>query len=293
MVAELKITPLRYVLAVVDHGGFHAASRYLHRTQPALSMAIRELENRLGEALFEKGAKATLTPYGSYCVPRFRELINQHDRLSRELQARAAREAGQLDMAVVPSVASRLMPKLLSEFVSRYPGIKVGLHDGNADFVREQVISGQVDIGITSLWGVEEELLFHPLFHDEVGVVCRDDHPFAERQTLTWQALETESLIGNGTSRLLQGTAAESLLEMHALYISNMISLTATLVAGMGITTLPRLAFPQEYERLRFIELAEPRVSREVGLIRRKGASLSPAAQAMESFIIESLGAKQ
>ncbi|MBR9800124.1 MAG: LysR family transcriptional regulator, partial [Gammaproteobacteria bacterium] len=99
--------------------------------------------------------------------------------------------------------------------------------------------------------------------------------------------------IGNGTSRLLQGTAAESLLEMHALYISNMISLTATLVAGMGITTLPRLAFPQEYERLRFIELSEPRVSREVGLIRRKGASLSPAAQAMESFIIERLAAEQ
>ncbi|MGS0467649.1 LysR substrate-binding domain-containing protein [Cobetia marina] len=64
-------------------------------------------------------------------------------------------------------------------------------------------------------------------------------------------------------------------------------------VAGLGGTTLPRLAFPQEDERLRFIELAEPRVSREVGLIRRKGASLSPAAQAMESFIIESLSAEE
>lgn len=290
MITELKITPLRYVLAVVDHGGFHAASRYLHRTQPALSMAIRELESRLGEALFEKGTKATLTPYGSYCVPRFRELINQHDRLSRELQAHAAKEAGQLDMAVVPSVASRLMPKLLSEFVGRFPGIKVGLHDGNADFVREQVISGQVDIGISSLWGLEEEdLEFHPLFHDEVGVVCRDDHPFAQHASLEWHELEDASLIGNGTSRLLQGTAAESLLDMHDLYISNMISLTATLVAGMGVTTLPRLAFPEEYERLRFIALAEPRVSREVGLIRRKGSSLSPAAQAMNDFIVESL----
>jgi nicotinamide mononucleotide adenylyltransferase len=47
---------------------------------------------------------------------------------------------------------------------------------------------------------------------------------------------------------LLQGTAAVSLLEMHALYISNMISLTDTLVTGMGITTLPRQAFPQEYQ---------------------------------------------
>ena len=75
MLPELKIQPLRYVLAIVDEGGFHAAARRLHRTQPAVSMAVRELEQRLGEPLFEKGSKATLTPFGSYCLPRFRELI--------------------------------------------------------------------------------------------------------------------------------------------------------------------------------------------------------------------------
>ena len=94
MLPELKITPLRYVLAVVDQGGFHAAARQLHRTQPALSMAIRELESRLGEALFERGNQATLTPFGRYCVPRFRELMTQHDRLGRELTAQVERQAG-------------------------------------------------------------------------------------------------------------------------------------------------------------------------------------------------------
>jgi len=64
-----------------------------------------------------------------------------------------------------------------------------------------------------------------------------------------------------------------------------MISLTAMLEAGVGITTLPRLAFPQEHQRLRFIPLADPHVERQIGLLRRAGQSLSPAAQAMESFI--------
>ena len=49
MLPELKIQPLRCVLAIVDAGGFHAAARQLHRTQPAVSMAVRELEQRLGE----------------------------------------------------------------------------------------------------------------------------------------------------------------------------------------------------------------------------------------------------
>lgn len=293
MLPELKITPLRYVLAVVDQGGFHAAARQVHRTQPALSMAIRELESRLGEALFERGNQATLTPFGYYCVPRFRELITQHDRLGRELVAQVAREAGHLDMAAVPSVASRLMPRLLADFVERYPGIRVSLHDGNADFVREQVLAGEVDLGLTSLWEGDAALSFTPLMRDALGVVCRDDHPLADRHAIHWHELMQESLIGNGTSRMLQGTDAAALLEHHAFYISNMISLTAMLVAGLGVTTLPRLAFPEEYERLRFIPLSEPRVEREIGLLQLAGRSLSPGARAMAEFVSGALGGWQ
>lgn len=291
MLPELKITPLRYVLAVVDQGGFHAAARQVHRTQPALSMAIRELESRLGEALFERGSQATLTPFGRYCVPRFRELITQHDRLSRELVAQVAREAGHLDMAAVPSVASRLMPTLLAGFVARYPGVRVSLHDGNADYVREQVLAGEVDLGLSSLWEEDAALGFTPLLRDALGVVCRDDHPFADRQAVHWRELMRESLIGNGTSRLLQGTDAAALLEHHAFYISNMISLTAMLVAGLGVTILPRLAFPEEYERLRFIPLSEPKVEREIGLLQLAGRSLSPVARAMAEFVAQALKA--
>jgi DNA-binding transcriptional LysR family regulator len=289
MLPELKITPLRYVLAVVDQGGFHAAARQLHRTQPALSMAIRELESRLGEALFERGNQATLTPFGRYCVPRFRELMTQHDRLGRELTAQVERQAGHLDMAAVPSVASRLMPQLLADFVVRYPGVKVSLHDGNADFVREQVLAGEVDLGLTSLWEGNTALSFTPLMRDTLGVVCRDDHRLAGRKAVHWQELMEESLIGNGTSRMLQGTDAAALQEHYAFYISNMISLTAMLVAGMGVTTLPKLAFPEEYERLRFIPLSEPRVEREIGLLQLAGRSLSPGARAMAEFVTQAL----
>lgn len=290
MLPELKITPLRYVLAVVDQGGFHAAARHVHRTQPALSMAIRDLESRLGEALFERGNQATLTPFGRYCVPRFRELLTQHDRLSRELVAQAERQAGHLDMAAVPSVASRLMPGLLADFVGNYPGIRVSLHDGTADFVREQVLAGEVDLGLTSLWEGNAALGFTPLMRDALGVVCRDDHPFAGREAVHWRELREESLIGNGTSRLFQGTDAAALGDHHAFYISNMVSLTAMLVAGLGVTTLPRLAFPEEYERLRFVPLSEPRVEREIGLLRLAGRSLSPGARAMADFVIRALG---
>jgi DNA-binding transcriptional LysR family regulator len=285
MAPELKIQWLRYAITILDEGGFHAAARRLHRTQPALSMAIKELEQRLGQPLFEKGGRAELTPFGAYCLPRFRELLAQHDRLSREIVEHRDKQAGQIEIAVVPSVASRIMPAILADFIAAYPKLKVSLHDGPADYVRRVVRANEVDMGLSSLWQEDEDLDFKPLIRDDIGVVCRDDHDLAQCGRLKWQELQGYSLIRNGTSRLLEGTAAEPLLEQSAFFISNMISLTAMLEAGIGITTLPRLAFAEEHHRLRFIPLVEPRVERQLGLLRRAGQSLSPAAQAMESFI--------
>nr|WP_299244333.1 LysR family transcriptional regulator [uncultured Halomonas sp.] len=289
MPPELKIQPLRYVLAIIDEGGFNAAARHLHRSQPALSMAIKELEQRLGQSLFEKSGKAQLTPFGIYCLPRFREFIAQHDRLSRELKAQVDKQAGRLDIAAVPSVASRLMPGILGEFIALYPDLKVSLQDGNAEFVRRQVTSGEADLGVGSVWQGDDELDFKPLMRDRVGVVCRADHPLAGREALVWQELQGQALIGNGTSRLLEGTEAAPLLEQNAYFVANMISLTAMLEAGVGITTLPRLAFPEGHTRLRFIPFADPKVEREIGLLKPRKRSLSPAAQAMERFIAERL----
>ncbi|MGM0615651.1 MAG: LysR family transcriptional regulator [Pseudomonadota bacterium] len=291
MLPELKLAPMRYVLAILDAGGFHAAARQLHRSQPAISMAIRDLEERLGKPLFEKGGgKAQLTPFGHWCVPRFRELVAHHDRVCRDALAIARQQHGRVDIAAVPSVASRLMPSLLAGFLQRYPGIDISLQDGHSERVNDMVLKGDVELGITSLWLPDEALSFEALLHDDIGVVCRDDHPLAQQTALHWRALKPYTLIRNGTSRLLEGSPAAELLSHSTLYISNMISLTAMLEAGIGVTTLPRLAFQEEHERLRFIPLATPHLERQIGLLRRSGLSLSPAADAMYQYLMAQLG---
>ncbi len=289
MLPELKPQPLRYVLTVIDEGGFRNAARKLHRTQPALSMAVRDLEEKLGQRLFEKSNKGTLTPFGEYCVPRFRDLLNQHDRLAQDLLAQAEGRAGRVNLATVPSVASRLMPEFLATFIAQHPGLDINLHDENAEFVCRMVATGEVDLGISSLWGPDERLAYTHLFEDNVGVVCRQDHWLAARKTLSWQDLGGERFISNGTSRLLENSAAASLLDNQAFYISNMISLIAMLEAGGGITTLPRLAFPENSQYLKFIPLHDPHLVRGIGVIKATDRSPSPASSALESMILERL----
>lgn len=289
MALELKIQPLRYVLAVWEEGSFHGAARQLHRSQPALSMAIRDLEERLGQPLFEKSQKGQLTPYGEYCLPRFRELIKQHDRLANELQHLAKGKEGRVTLATVPSVASRLMPEFLASFIAEYPSININLHDENAEFVCRMVANGEVDLGISSLWAQDDHLSYTHLFEDSIGVVLHRDHPLAFRNSLQWQELKNERFIANGTSRLLKNTAAASLVDNNDFYISNMISLLAMLEAGSGITTLPRLAFPIDNQKLCFVPLREPMLVRRIGIIKLANRSLSPSAQALEQAILRQL----
>ncbi|MDX1800729.1 MAG: LysR family transcriptional regulator [Marinobacter sp.] len=289
MPPELKIQLLRYVVTVVEEGGFHAAARRLHRTQPALSMAIRDLEQKLGQPLFERTGKGAMTPFGQYCLPRFRDLINQHDRLARDIMAHSEGRHGHVNLATVPSVASRIMPALLAGFTTRNPGPDISLHDENAEFVCRMVAQGEVDFGITSLWQSDDRLDYQHLFEDKIGVVVRNDHRFAGHTELRWQDLIGERIIRNGTSRVLQNSSAASLIDNSAFFISNMISLIAMLEAGAGITTLPRLAFPEGPTNLCFIPLHEPRLVRGIGLVTLAGRTLSPAAQAMADYILAEL----
>lgn len=291
MLPDLKIQPLRYVLAIVEAGSVHAAAQRLHRTQPALTMAVRDLDSKLGQPLFEKGSKARLTPYGEYCLPRFQDLVNRHDLLVNELTTHAEGRTGRVTLATVPSVATRLMPDTLAAFIAEYPRLDVTLHDENAEFVCRMVANREVDLGISSIWEADEQLHYTHLFEDKVGVVCRRDHPLANGDEVSWRDLSNERFIRNGTSRLLDNTLMANLAEASAFYISNMISLIAMLEAGAGITTLPQLAFPQGNQTLRFIPLSEPVLIRRIGIITPADSRLSPAAEALKHFMATRLKA--
>ncbi|MGH8379450.1 LysR substrate-binding domain-containing protein [Pseudomonas sp.] len=287
MLPELKIAQMRYFVLVAELKSFNAAARQAYRTQPAVSLAVRELEQKLGQALIEKGGgRVELTPFGEHCLPLFRGLIEHHDRIAREVTLMVQHEIGQVSIATVPSVASRLLPGPLARFVIEHPNVQVSIQDGTAESVQQLLTQGQVDFGISSMWMADEQVEFAPIISDQVGVVCRREHPLVQAGgALHWSQLLGLPMIRNGTSRLLEGTDAEGLLEHSRLFVSNMISLIAMLEEGVGISTLPYLAFPQENEKLAFLPLAEPKVERQIGVLTRKGRSLSPAAQALMTFL--------
>lgn len=293
MLPEFKIPQLRHFVWVAELKRFHAAAEKAHRTQPAISLSIKDLETKLGEALFEKrntkSTNAELTPFGEQFLPLARELIAHHDRIAQDMTLLAAHKAGHLRLGSVPSVASRMLPAILSEFAEDAPDLQISFFDDNSDAVLSMVEHQQIDFGIASLWHEDEhsDKTFTPIWEDKLGVVCRNDHPLATCSELHWNALQKHRLISNGTSRLLEETEAEPLLGASQFYVSNMISLLAMLEAGMGITTLPWFAFPEDSKTLSFIPLTTPNVVRRLGIVQLSNKSLSPAAAALVSYILQ------
>ncbi|WP_375321934.1 LysR substrate-binding domain-containing protein [Aliivibrio logei] len=288
---SIKLQQLKHFTLVVEEGGFRAASNRANRSQAALSTSIKELERILEQPLFEAGNKSKLTPFGEICFPKISQFLDVYDRLKNDLRADAAGQQGRVRIASVPSVAAKLIPSVLGAFSEKYPNVEVSLIDDNAAGVEARLLSGEVDLALGNYSQLEEEAIhFTPLISDPIGVVCLKDNPIASNpEGIEWQTLLEQPFIRNGTCTLLNSTPARILSEQALYSVENITSLFSILELGIGITTLPKLAFPTNETRLVWIPLIDPPLERQIGIFQLAGRTISPQAQQFYELCIEYL----
>lgn len=283
---SIKIHQLRYFLLVADHHSYRAAASLAARSQPAISQAVHELEALLGQALFERGRKAELTPFGREHYPAIRSLVDHHDRTLQALFDSAERKTGQVALASIPSFAGRYLPGMLLRFADSHPEISVAVEDGTAIYVQRRVLDRQVDFGIGTDAELSDELSFQPLTEDQMGMVCHISHLLAQQPgACRWESLRPYTLITNGTFRQLLDPAAVDILQSARFHVPNIVSLLALVRAGLGVTLLPQLALFGQDEALVFRPLEAPAVTRSIGLIHLRNQTPRPAVQALMDAI--------
>tara|TARA_R110001583_G_scaffold18667_4_gene74049 strand:- start:3366 stop:4253 length:888 start_codon:yes stop_codon:yes gene_type:complete len=288
---SFKIQQLKHFILVVEAGGFRAAAVLANRSQAALSTSIKELERILGQTLFEAGNKSTLTPYGEICLPRIKQFINVYNTLEYDLKAAAAGKQGKVRIASVPSVAAKLIPSVLGVFYEKYPNVEVSLIDDNAAGVEARLLSGDVDLALGNCSYIDDKQIeFTPLISDPIGVVCLKDNPLAAHtKGVEWRALLNHPFIRNGTCVLLDPTPARILSEKAICSVENITSLFSVLELGIGVTTLPKLAFPSNSTHLTWIPLIDPLIERQIGIFRLIDKIMYPQAFAFHELCIQYL----
>lgn len=183
----VELRTLRYFLAAAQEGNITRAADILHITQPTLSRQIMELERELGTTLMLRGKNGlTLTDDGLFFRQRAEEIVELADRLEQNFTERKSDVSGLIAIGASESVGSRLFARLIKRFSDKYPLIQFHLYNEMADNIRDRLEKGLVDVGLLLEPVDTSKYDFVRLSQKETwGILMRDDHPLAERKTIT------------------------------------------------------------------------------------------------------------
>lgn len=175
---EVDLRSLRYFVAVAEEGHIGRAANRLHMTQPPLSRAIRQLEDELGALLFERTPKGvTVTPAGKVLYDETGALLGRADRIRRRVAAAAG--TAPLAVGTLADAAEQVGGRLVPLFRARYPHVHVSIHESDLGDPTAGLRAGLVDVAITRTPFDDTGISMHVLRSVPVGVVMRDDDPFA------------------------------------------------------------------------------------------------------------------
>jgi LysR family carnitine catabolism transcriptional activator len=289
---NVSIKQLQAFVAVAKSGSFAEACTLVHLSQPALSITIKNLEDAVGGKLLQRSTRSlALTPEGAEFYPVVQRLLADWDRSLEDVHNLFALRRGKLDIAVMPTFASSLLPAILADYHRQYADINVTVHDVIAESVVDMVRDGRVELGITFDPGDARDLDFQPLFRDKFVAVLPQNHPLLAKQRLKWRDLQNHpyiSLQRPSSIRLL----IDQILQEHNITLTptfeahQLASIGRMVSTGLGISVVPALSGGQMREMgAQCRPVTAPVITRNVGVITRKRHPLSVAAEAMMAVI--------
>jgi DNA-binding transcriptional LysR family regulator len=290
---KFSLPDLQAFVAVAELGSFRAAADSVHVSQPALSRRIEKLEDALGVRLFDRTTRrVSLTTVGRDFARKARALLDDLDQSLLAIGDVAATQAGEVTVACVPSAVYYYLAGVVQRYHERFPGIRVRIIDEAANTVLGAVVNGEADFGLNFIGTQEPDIDFEPLLEETFVAACRRDHPLAKRKSVKWSELgayEFMTVSKQSGNRLLIDRALANVRERpkwshEVRHVSTLLGLVE---AGLGVAAVPRLAMPDgPHATLASVPLIEPTVTRTLGLIRRRGRSLAPAAQALHDLLL-------
>jgi DNA-binding transcriptional LysR family regulator len=283
----MDIRRLTYFLAVVDEGGFTSAAKAVFVSQPALSLAIKELEHELGTELFERlGRRVLLTSAGEALVGPARQVLRDVETGKAAVEAVAGVRSGTLSLASLPTLAAHPMAELVGRFRRHYPDVAVDLSapEDTADLV-DLLRTGQCELGIGEETGLPADLHTVGVEVQRLLVILPPGSP-EQAGPLRLERLGDTAMIatppGTSSRRLLdEGFAAAGVSPRVSVVTAQRDAILPLVLAGAGASLVPE-AMAGMAVRLGAVA-AEPRpaVERRIVVAARQG----PLAPAAEGFL--------
>ena len=288
---------LMVFLALADTLSFRRTAERVHLSQPAVSGVISRLEETLGVRLFDRTTRSVqLTGAGLVLVEQAQLLCRQADEAVRAVRNVADLEVGQVVMAALPSLAATVVPVAFARFAALHPGVRLQVFDTLSGPAFDLVRAGQVEFALTAANPAYADLDYTPLAADGFVLLMPPLHPLAAQHgPLRWVDVVELTHISMPLPSSVRQYADAALLQHRVRFapryeVEHLATINAMVAAGLGVAALPELAaVVAPNAGLVQRRLVEPDMPRPIGLVTRRGRSLSPAAAAMVTVLAEEM----
>lgn len=237
----MELRHLRYFVAVADAGSITRGAHAVRVAQPSLSRQLRQLEEEMGEPLFDRsGRRAQLTAAGEVFLPLARDLVGRADRAAALMRGLAA--PGQVTLRLVAPETT--VADVIAPFLATLPEAApmVDVREALPASVHSEVMAGGADVGVSSV-PPPRELTSRLLVHFPIWAYVRPEHRWARRRTITIRELAKERLLvlgtGHGSRRQLDAAMSDAGVSYGVAAETNVPEVAQALAAaGRGVAVV-------------------------------------------------------
>ena len=287
----MELRHLRYFVALAEYLSFTRAAQRVHVTQSTLSHQIRQLEEELGQPLFDRiGRKVVTTEAGELFLGFATRALQEVDHGIATLKPSSRGLSGQVRIGTTHTFNIGLIPECVALFLARHPTVQVRVEELPAEQIGERLQARELDIGIAYRPNGPSELWFEPLYNEEMVLVVSDAHPLAGRKRIRMVELHQQRagadarllLHARPARRVFQGQRREPVVVAEMSTIAPMLGLVLRMPIGAIVAIN---AVPAAMTGLQMIPIESPTPIRTPGILWRQQAQREAAVQSFAVIV--------
>ena len=288
----MDLAALQVFQTVAREHSFSRAAEKLYRTQPAVSIAIRKLEDWVGQPLFVRGSGArTLTDAGVLLSEYADRMLNLREEIRKGMQELRGLERGQISLGVNESSIHALLPAL-DRYRKLHPGVQMRVHRVFSRDVPREVMNHHLDIGVISYLPEERELEAVEFYRDSLVMVVWPGHRLAKRREVDVRELGEETFVAHSVEspyrrRVVQMFARHRVPLKMDIELPTIESIKLFVEMKKGVAIVPRMCVEREVAQgdLHAVRIRQMRMTRTLYLVYRRDRPLTAAAQELVEMI--------
>ncbi|HSR50512.1 MAG TPA: LysR family transcriptional regulator [Acidobacteriota bacterium] len=278
---------LQVFLTVVEEGSFSRASERLLRTQPAVSLAVRRLEEELGETLIDRSSRDLLLTDAGRTVLDYAKRARTVERdMNNALTELRDLSAGRLTIGANESSTLYLLQHL-SRFRKLYPKVRIQVLRCQSSRIPDMLLGGELELGVISYRPPQKQVVSQVIFTDHLSFICSPRHRLASHKEVSIQELGMETFIAHNVVSPYRRMVIQKFQEKRVplnmdIEMPTVESIHKLIQRDEGVSFLPRMCVEHEIKQgtLREVGIKEIQVEREIRLVYPKKRTLSRASKA-------------